>query len=67
MPLPRRSTRGELPAERFAGYRKLLAEVAAADRKRDPILAGRSKARTKEISRALRARAKLDPKLKRDD
>ena len=59
--------RGELPAERFAGYRKLLAEVAAADRKRDPILAGRSKARTKEISRALRARAKLDPKLKRDD
>ena len=37
--------RGELPAERFAGYRKLLAEVAAADRNRDPILAGRSKAR----------------------
>jgi len=59
--------RGELPAERFAGYRKLLAEVAAGDRKRDPILAGRSKARSKEISRALRARAKLDPKLKRDD
>ncbi|MEO8464337.1 MAG: ribosome small subunit-dependent GTPase A [Gammaproteobacteria bacterium] len=58
---------GELPAERFASYRKLLAEVGAADRKRDPILAGRSKARTKEISRALRARAKLDPKLKRDD
>ncbi len=59
--------RGELPAERFAGYRKLVAEIAATERKRDPVLAGRSKARTKEISRALRARAKLDPKLKRDD
>ena len=58
---------GALPAERFASYRKLLAETAAGARKRDPILAGRSKARTKEISRALRARAKLDPKLKRDD
>jgi ribosome biogenesis GTPase len=59
--------RGELSAERFASYRKLLAEVAAADRKHDPILAGRSKARSKQISRALRARAKLDPKLQRDD
>jgi len=58
---------GQLPAERFEGYRKLLAEAAASERRRNPILAGRSKARTKEISRALRARAKLDPKLKRDD
>ena len=56
---------GELPAARFASYRKLLAEIAAAERKRDPILAGRSKARWKEIHRALRARAKIDPKLKR--
>ena len=56
---------GELPAERLASYRKLLAEVAAAERKRDPILAGRSKARWKEIHRAMRARAKVDPKLKR--
>jgi ribosome biogenesis GTPase len=58
---------GALPAERLASYRKLLAEIAAAERKRDPILASRSKARWKEIHRALRARAKLDPKLKRDD
>jgi ribosome biogenesis GTPase len=58
---------GELPAERFASYRKLLAEIAAAERKRNPVLAARSKARWKEIHRALRARAKLDPKLKRDD
>ena len=51
--------------ERLASYRKLLAETAAAERKRDPILAGRTKARWKEIHRAMRARAKIDPKLKR--
>ena len=56
---------GELPAERLASYRKLLAEIAAAERKRNPVLAGRSKARWKEIHRAMRARAKVDPKLKR--
>jgi ribosome biogenesis GTPase len=56
---------GELPAERLASYRKLLAEIAAAERKRDPVLAGRTKARWKEVHRALRARAKIDPKLKR--
>jgi len=58
---------GELPAERLASYRKLGKEVAAAERKRDPILAGRTKARWKEVHRALRARAKVDPKLKRDN
>jgi ribosome biogenesis GTPase len=57
---------GELPAERLASYRKLLAEIAAAERKRDPILAGRTKARWKATQRAMRARAKVDPKLKRD-
>jgi ribosome biogenesis GTPase len=57
---------GELAAERLASYRKLLAEIAAAERKRDPILAGRTKARWKEINRAMRARSKVDPKLKRD-
>jgi ribosome biogenesis GTPase len=56
----------ELPAARLTSYRKLLAEIAAAERKRDPILAGRSKARWKEIHRAQRARAKVDPKLQRD-
>jgi ribosome biogenesis GTPase len=55
----------ELPAERLASYRKLLAEIAAAERKRDPILAGRTKARWKATHRAMRARAKVDPKLKR--
>jgi ribosome biogenesis GTPase len=57
---------GELPAERLASYRKLLLEIAAAERKRDPILAGRTKARWKEVHRALRARQKIDPKMKRD-
>jgi ribosome biogenesis GTPase len=55
----------ELPAHRLASYRKLLKEVAAVERKNDPILAGRTKARWKEVHRALRARAKIDPKLKR--
>jgi hypothetical protein len=44
----------------------LLLEIAAAERKRDPILAGRTKARWKEVHRALRERRKIDPKLKRD-
>ena len=57
---------GELPAERLASYRKLLKEVAATERKRDPVLAGRTKARWKEVHRALRARQKVDPKLQRD-
>ena len=57
---------GELPAERLASYRKLLKEIAATQRKRDPVLAGRTKARWKEVHRALRARQKIDPKLKRD-
>jgi ribosome biogenesis GTPase / thiamine phosphate phosphatase len=56
---------GELPPERLASYRKLLRELAAGERKRDPILAGRTKARWKEIHRAMRARSKIDPKLKR--
>jgi ribosome biogenesis GTPase len=56
---------GELPAERLASYRKLLREIAAGERKRDPVLAGRTKARWKEIHRAMRARSKVDPKLKR--
>jgi ribosome biogenesis GTPase len=56
---------GELASARLASYRKLLKEIAAAERKRDPVLAGRSKARWKEVHRALRAREKIDPKMKR--
>lgn len=57
---------GELPAERLASYHKLQREIAAIERSRDPILAERSKARWKAIHKAQRARAKIDPKLKRD-
>jgi ribosome biogenesis GTPase len=56
---------GALAADRFASYRKLLREIAAAERARDPILAGRSKQRWKAIHKGLRDRAKIDPKLKR--
>jgi ribosome biogenesis GTPase len=56
---------GALPKDRLASYRKLQKEIAAAERKKDPILAGRTKARWKEVHRGLRARAKIDPKLKR--
>ena len=42
-----------------------LRELAAAERARDPVLASRTKARWKEIHRAMRARSKVDPKLKR--
>ena len=56
---------GDLPAERFESYRKLLREIAAGDRNRDPVLAGQNKRRWKIIERALRARRDVDPKLKR--
>jgi ribosome biogenesis GTPase len=58
---------GELLAERLASYRKLVREIAAAERAREPLLAARTKARWKATHRALRARAKIDPKLKRDE
>jgi ribosome biogenesis GTPase len=57
---------GELSADRLASYRKLVREIAAADRASDPLLASRTKARWKSTQRAMRARSKLDPKLKRD-
>jgi len=56
---------GELPADRLASYRKLLREVAAAERLRDPAKARRSKQRWKAIHMAMRARKKVDPKLQR--
>ncbi|MGD8412645.1 MAG: ribosome small subunit-dependent GTPase A [Candidatus Latescibacterota bacterium] len=57
---------GELDAGRLAGFHKLQREIAAAERRRDPKLAGRSKLRWKEIHKEKRRRAKSDPKLKRD-
>jgi ribosome biogenesis GTPase len=58
---------GELPSVRLESYRKLLAEIAASARRTDAVAAGRMKAHAKKINRALRSRAKLDPKLQRDE
>lgn len=57
---------GTLAAARLDAYRKLAREIAAADRKRNPALASRAKSRWKVIHKAQRARAKVDPKFKRD-
>jgi ribosome biogenesis GTPase / thiamine phosphate phosphatase len=53
---------GELPAERLASYRKLLREIAASERRRDPVERAKKKGRAIQV--AMRARAKIDPKLK---
>ena len=55
---------GELDAARLAGYLKLQREIASAEQRRDPALAGRAKRRWKLIHKSLRARSKIDPKLK---
>jgi ribosome biogenesis GTPase len=57
---------GALAAERLASYRKLGRELAAAERARDPALASRARGRWKAVEKGLRARSKIDPKLKRD-
>jgi len=57
---------GELAADRLASYRKLVREIAAIERASDPLLASKTKARWKATHRAMRARSKVDPKLKRD-
>jgi ribosome biogenesis GTPase len=56
---------GEFDAARLASYHKLQREVASAERRRDPTLAGRDKRRWKWISKARRALDKTDPKRKR--
>jgi hypothetical protein len=56
---------GALASERLASYRKLRAEGGAAEGGREPILAGRAHTQWKDAQRALRARPKVDPKLKR--
>jgi ribosome biogenesis GTPase len=56
---------GELDAARLISYHKLQREVASAERRRDPTLAGRDKRRWKWISKARRELSKTDPKRKR--
>lgn len=51
---------GGLDADRLDAYRKIEREIAAAARRHDPRLASNSKRRSKEISRATRARTKAE-------
>jgi ribosome biogenesis GTPase len=53
---------GELSAERFASYRKLQREIAAAERRRDPVLAANERKKWKTIYKELRAREKVERK-----
>jgi ribosome biogenesis GTPase len=55
---------GRIDEARLASYHKLKREIAAAERRRDPVHAGRSKRRWKSIHVAFRARTKVDPKFK---
>jgi ribosome biogenesis GTPase len=56
---------GALDAGRLAGYRKLVRELAAAERRSDPVAAGKHRQRWKQIHMGMRARSKVDPKLQR--
>jgi ribosome biogenesis GTPase / thiamine phosphate phosphatase len=56
---------GELDPSRIGGLHKLERELAAAERRRDPALAREERARWKAIHKSLRARGKVDPKLRR--
>lgn len=55
---------GTLDPARLAGRRKLERELAATERRRDPVLAERAKRRWKEVHLAIRQRKKVDPKLR---
>ena len=50
---------GALTAERLQSYRKLQREIAAADRKRDPVLAANERRRWKSITKEMRALEKV--------
>jgi ribosome biogenesis GTPase len=54
---------GDLDAARLRSYHKLRREIAAAEQRRDPRLAGRAKRRWKTIQKAFRIRRKIDPKI----
>jgi ribosome biogenesis GTPase len=51
---------GALSAERLHSYRKLQREIAAAERRRDPVLAANERRRWKIIHKDLRAREKAN-------
>jgi ribosome biogenesis GTPase len=49
---------GSLAADRLQSYRKLQREIAAAERRQDPVLAANERRRWKTITKELRAREK---------
>lgn len=53
---------GELDAARRDGLAKLERELAAAERRRDPVLAHKERAQLRARNRAWRARSRADPK-----
>jgi ribosome biogenesis GTPase len=56
---------GELDPARLASYHKLVREIAASERRVDPAAAIRHKQHWKAIHMSMRARSRVDPKLKR--
>ena len=55
---------GQLDPARLASYHKLLRELAAAERRRDPLAQARHRQRWKSVHMSLRRRARTDPKLR---
>jgi ribosome biogenesis GTPase len=53
---------GDLAAARLDSYRKIERELAAAARRNDPAAASTTKRRWRTIHKAMRARAKIDPR-----
>ncbi|HWM84439.1 MAG TPA: ribosome small subunit-dependent GTPase A [Kofleriaceae bacterium] len=56
---------GALDPARLAGYRKLVREIAAGERRRDPVAAEKDRRKWRAIHMAHRARSKVDPKHRR--
>jgi ribosome biogenesis GTPase len=56
---------GVLDPERLRSYQKLQREIAAAERRRDPVLAHNTKKRWKSIHKAIRQHYRSHPKRKR--
>ncbi len=56
---------GELDPGRLDSLHKLARELAAAERRRDPVQAREERARMRTINKAQRARTRSDPKLRR--
>jgi ribosome biogenesis GTPase len=57
---------GELAPDRRDGLHKLARELAATELRRDPLAAREQRARMKALNKALRARTRVDPKLRGD-